>query len=226
MSVAIGLVFCVDRGAAIMAGAIPFLVCAFFGALLAVLELVRTFTKWIGRYWTNRYVLSLIGLNVFSAVGVYAFLRYALGVQNDIWLAIITGVTFPTILRSRFTFYRPIGKANEQLDTDSFSVTIDGWYRTLQDRCYEEINSQIAAANSEVQARLKKCLSESKMIETLEDHIAAEPISDKRVAHESLLAEVRTLKDAAPRKRRLAVLMTELMPGQKIQAILRACDQA
>ena len=208
-----------------MESVIPFLWCAFFGALLAVLELVRTFGKWIGRYWTNRYVMSLIGLNVLSAMGVYAFLRYALGVQSDVWLAIITGVTFPTILRSRFTFYRPIGKANEQLDTDSFSVTVDGWYRTLQDRCYEEINSQIAAANSEVQARLKKCLSEQKMIETLEDHIAAEPMSNKRAAHEDMLAEIRALKDAAVRKRRLAVLMTELMPDQKIQAILRDCTQ-
>lgn len=208
-----------------MEGLIPFLACAIAGALLAALELIRTFGKWIGRYWTNRYVLSLVMLNVLSAMGVYAFLRYALGVQSDIWLAIITGVTFPTILRSRFTFYRPIGKAGEQLDTDSFSVTVDGWYRTLQDRCYEEINSRIAAANSEVQARLKNCLTDQQMIDALQDHIAAEPMSDKRAMHEQALHEIRGIRDLAMRKRRLAVLMTDLMPEEKIKRILISCGK-
>jgi hypothetical protein len=208
-----------------MEGLIPFIVCAVAGALLAILELIKTFGKWIGRYWTNRYVLALLALNIFSAMGVYAFLRYALGVQNDVWLAIITGVTFPTILRSRFTFYRPIAQSGQQIDTDSFSVTVDGWYRTLQDRCYDEINSQIAAKNSEVQARLKNCLTEPQMINELQDHIAAEPMSDKRAVHEQMLREIRGIHEVAVRKRRLAVLMTDLMPEQKIRRILIRCGQ-
>jgi hypothetical protein len=73
---------------------IPFTVCVLAGFILAVVELFQTFGRWIGPYWRNRYVIALTILNIVTAAVVYAFLRYALSIENTIWLAIITGITF------------------------------------------------------------------------------------------------------------------------------------
>ena len=32
----------------------PFLICAVAGGVLAILELLKAFNKWIGRFWWNR----------------------------------------------------------------------------------------------------------------------------------------------------------------------------
>jgi len=101
------------------AGAIlPFIVCAVCGAGLATLELIRTFGKWIGRYWLNRYAFALIALNVAASLAVFAFLRYGLEVESTLIVAVVTGLTFPAILRTRFTFYRPVGKAESGLNVE------------------------------------------------------------------------------------------------------------
>ena len=149
---------------------LPLVVCGLFGGLLAILELIQAFGKWIGRYWSNRYVIALVGLNAIAAAGVFAFLRYALGVESSLWLIVVTGLTFPTILRSRFTFYRPLGKAASTLDTEGFSLRIDGWYRKLQNLCLDELNSQIANERRATLARLRRCLTD-------QDRIAARPIT-------------------------------------------------
>ncbi len=204
---------------------LPFLLCAAGGTVLAAVELIRTFGRWIWRYWRAKSVLAMIALNVLSAAGVYAFLRYALRVESSFWLVLITSITFPTILRSRFTFYRPLGKSGEALDTDSFTVTLDNWYRLLQDQCYDDVNRRIAAANSELQTRLKRCLSEKKMIDLLADNIAAMPMASKRVEAEQNLAAVRAIEEAEARKRRLAVLLTDILTDDKVRRILRECGK-
>jgi len=203
----------------------PFIICGLFGVLLAVMELIRTFGKWIGRYWTNRYVLSLIGLNAVTAMGVFAFMRYVLGVQSDVWLAIVTGITFPTILRSRFTFYRPLGKSKATIDVDGFSLTVDGWYRNLQNLCYEEVNTQIASERSKLLTRLRRCLTDKKMIELLRDHIAVEPMVEKKAEHASLLKTISELTDDEERHRQLAALMMDIMLESAIKQLLRGCDK-
>ena len=123
----------------------PFVVCAFAGLLLSAFELIRSFRKGIGRYWLNRYVVALMALNAVTAGAVYAFLRYVLGVQSTFWLALVTGLTFPSLLRGRFTLYRPLDKAQDTPGSNGFALTLDAWYRELQRQCYDEVNSLIAA---------------------------------------------------------------------------------
>lgn len=200
---------------------LPFIICAVAGALLAVFELIKTFGKWIGRYWTDRYVVSLLVINMVTAMLVYAFLRYALGVQSTLWLALITGITFPAILRSRFTFYRPFGSGQSPLDTEGFSLAIDGWYRKLQSLCYEEVNSQIADARNEKAKRLRDGYSEKQMIDLLTDHIDAELMADQKQDHLKQLDDIKALPDAATRKRRLALLIVDLFTEQRVKQLLR-----
>ncbi|HEY4688765.1 MAG TPA: hypothetical protein VIK33_05595 [Anaerolineae bacterium] len=202
--------------------ALPFVVCGGLGALLAIVELFQAFGKWIGRHWGNRYVLALIVLNILSAVGVYAFLRFVLGVENGLWQAVVTGVTFPTILRSHFTFYRPVSKTGAAIDTGSLSVTLDGWYRRLQNRCYDEVNSQIASDRSQMLKRIRDCLSEKQIVEALSDHIASELLGEQRKEHAAELQRIQSLKPDE-RKRLLAVMMIDLMPEPGVKQLLKGC---
>jgi hypothetical protein len=200
---------------------IPFVICALAGAALAVFELIKTFGKWIGRYWTDRYVLSLLIVNMATAMIVYAFLRYGLGVQSTLWLALITGLTFPAVLRSRFTFYRPFGSSQSPLDATGFSLAIDGWYRKLQSLCYEEVNSQIADARNQRAKRLRDRYTEKQLIELLTDHIDSELMADQKRDHLQQLEDIKSLADAATRKRRLSLLIVDLLPEQRVKQLLK-----
>lgn len=203
---------------------LPFVLCAIVGLLLAIVELIQTFGRWIGPYWRSRSVVGVMLLNMATACGVYAFIRYALEVENGLWLAVITGLTFPAILRSRFTFYQPLGKG-DGVDAEGFSLTIDSWYRNLQNSCYEEVNSQIAAKRAQTMSRLRHCLKQKEMSEQLSDHIAAEVMSEQRKVHQEQLDEILALAKPADRERRLAALMLEIMPETVIKRLLRSCPK-
>ena len=201
---------------------LPFVVCVLAGLLLSAFELIRSFRKRVGRYWLNRYVVALMALNAATAGVVYAVLRYALGVQSTFWLALVTGLTFPSLLRGRFTLYRPLDKAQNPPGGNEFALTLDAWYRELQRQCYDEINGLIAADVSATIRRLRDCLSEKEMNEALSDHIAAEPLPDRKREHAEEHHSIKTLP-ADERRRLLAALMVEIMPDQRIVEILRAC---
>ena len=47
----------------------------FFGALLAVVEPLQTFGRWMGSHWLNRFVGRLIVFNVLAACRFCVFLR-------------------------------------------------------------------------------------------------------------------------------------------------------
>lgn len=200
---------------------VPLVICALAGGALAVFELIKTFGKWIGRYWADRYVVTLLLVNSVTAMIVYMFLRYALDVKSTLWLALITGITFPAILRSRFTFYRPFGSNQGALDTTGFSLAIDGWYRKLQSLCYEEVNSQIADARNQKAKRLRERYTEKQMIELLTDHIDSELMADQQREHLDQLERVKALADAITRKRRLSLLIVDLFPEQRVKQLLK-----
>lgn len=202
---------------------LPFLLCATAGLLLSMFELFKTFGRWLGSYWLNRYVIFIIALNIVVAVFVYAFLHFALGIENTLWLALITGVTFPTILRSRFIFYRPVAK--EGIDINGFSLTLDGWYRDLQNICYEVVNNRIAGDRAQTMARLRKCLTPAEMNDHLSDHIESGVMQDKRQEYRQQLRAVMEIEDRKTRERRLAAMMMQLMSDKQIKNLLKGCDK-
>ncbi len=198
--------------------ALPFVVCAFFGAVLAAIELLQTFGRWMGNHWLNRHVAKLIALNVLAACAVYAVLRFGLGVEDALRLAVVTGLTFPAILRSKFTLFRAAGR-----DEDSpreLSIPIDAWYQNLQGLCVDEVNARIADATAREMRRLRECLSEPRMIEILADHIEAEPHPQSKEKHQRQLAQIRAMSDPTDRVRRLARLMIEIMPQGALQELV------
>lgn len=151
-----------------LAEAGPLLLSLAAGGVFGILELLQTFGRWIGRYWLNRYTLSIVALNGLTALLVFAFLRYALEIRSGPWLAAITGFTFPTILRSRFTFYRPFSAKGGPVDTEGFSLAVDGFYRQLQSLCYAEVNSQIAADRRLLLDRIRRRFPQPDLTQVLE----------------------------------------------------------
>lgn len=198
----------------------PFLLCAGAGATLASVELLKTFGRWIGGFLANRYVAFIYLLNIATALAVFAFLRYVLGVQNPVILAITTGITFPTILRTRFTFYRPAGKTEGGVDAEAVSLTLDDWYRGLQDLCYEAVNNEIAAARAKVIKQLRTKLTEPEMKELLQDHIDSGKIAATRGELQKQMDAILSLPSEDDRKRRLAILIVDVMPGPRVRELL------
>lgn len=199
----------------------PFVVCSLAGFVLAGVELFSTFGRWLGKYWLNKYVVAIILLNILTASGVYAILHFLLGIESTLWLALITGVTFPTILRSRFSFYQPVGK--EGLDTDRFSVTLNKWYQDLQNACYEEVNSLIAAERAQLVDRLRRCFTPAQIRDKLLDQIESGVLPESREKLRGQLKEVLALENNAKRERRLAVLLLSNLPPARLQALLQDC---
>ena len=153
-----------------------------------------------------------------AACGVYAFLRFGLGVEDTLSLAAVTGLTFPAILRSKLTFFRVEGK--EEGSPRELSLPLDVWYRNLQELCMEEVNSRIADATARKMRSLRRILSEQRMVEILSDHIAAEPREESRAKHQRQVEKIQAGPDANHRLRLLARLMLEIIPEATIQELL------
>ena len=204
----------------ISATAVAFVLCGVCGALLALMELVRTFGKWIGRRGLNRYAAALILLNVAAACLVYAFLRYVLGVESNVWLVIVTGLTFPTILRSKLTFVQLPGDDGSTQDRKAVSLPVHEWYRMLQTLCLQEIHRGIASQNSKHIRLLRDRLSEGQMVEALKDHIVGETLEESRSRHESQVEQFESLGDPGERVRQLARLMLDIMPQSDVRELM------
>jgi len=199
----------------------PFLICALAGALLAIFELVQTFRGWLGKHFFHREVAAIISLNIATALIVYSIIHFVIGVESTLWLAVATGVTFPAILRSNFTFYRPANSAGGAADLGAVSLRVGTWYENLQTLGVEAVNRTVADGRAQSLRELRETFSEQEIIDRLEDHITAELVEGSRQDHEQKLAAIRALTDASKRLRYLAGLALDILPESRIQEFLR-----
>lgn len=196
-----------------------FSLCAAGGASLALLELLRTLGAGSLRHIANRYVGALVLLNAASACLVYAFLRYALHVESNLWVVALTGMTFPAILRSRFVLYQTPRGALASAEAESFAICLDDWHRRLQHLCLDEVNSRIADEHAATLRSLRTKLSEKEMIELLADHIVAESWAESQKRHCKQLSQVVSLASPADRLRRLARLLIDVLPEERVERL-------
>jgi hypothetical protein len=189
----------------------PFLVAALAGAALAFLELLQTFQRNIGSALRSRWGVTLLAINSISAVLVYAFVRYGLGLNVGLWTALMVGVTFPLILRSRFTLYRQTGKKDEPGLTE-FSLKLDEFYQTLQEWCYTEANALLAEELEARAAAIKKRFSPKELEDKLCNRIEAEPMSARRQEHNRRLQDIleKHKDDLKRRHHALALLLIDI----------------
>ena len=198
----------------------PFVVAALAGAALAFLELLRTFQRNIGRALSSRWGLVLLGLNALSAVGVYAIVRYVFRFDAGIWTALVVGVTFPVVIRSRFTFYRQPGE-KETANLTEFSLKADEIYQTLQGWCLDEVNTLLAEQRKAQAEAIKNKFTVKQLEKELRDLIASGVMPEKRQEQEKKLDEILQTQDNARREQLLALLLIDLSTAESLRHLTR-----
>jgi len=200
---------------------VPFFTAALAGIVLALLELLKVFQRNINCVLRNRWGWALMGLNALSAIVVYAIIRHGLNFNAGFWTAVVVGVTFPVIIRSRFTFYRQAGEKDSPGLTE-LSLKLDEVYQALQDWCYTEVNAALAEQRQALAESIRNKLSAKELENQLYDLIASEPMPSKQVEHgrklESILGQY---PDRVRRKHALALFLIEVSTPQKIRRLVR-----
>jgi hypothetical protein len=204
----------------------PFALAAGAGTTLALMELLRSFDRGIGEALRNRWAWALLGLNALVACAVYAIvdLLTADG-TNPIILALIVGSTFPAILRSRFTFYRNPGDGGANSPSE-LSLPIDKFYTTIQDRCYTEVNIELASQRNGWATRIAD--SDFDLVRFLPNVIQAGTLVDRRAEYERKYSEIREKYLDQPERQRhlLALLYIDIMPRGEVRKRLRQIEKA
>jgi len=198
----------------------PFVVAALAGAALAFFELLTTFQRNIGRALKSRWGLVLLGLNALSAVGVYAIVRYVFKFDAGIWTALVVGITFPVVIRSRFTFYRQ-PEEKETANLTEFSLKVDEFYQTLQGWCLNEVNTRLAEQRKALAEAIKDKFSVKQLEKELRDLIASGVMPEKRQEQEKKLDEILQTLDSARRAQLLALLLIDLSTAESLRRLTR-----
>ena len=200
--------------------AAPFVVAALAGAALAFFELLKTFQRTIGSALRNRWGLALLGINALSAIGVFTVFRYVFGFDAGIWTALVVGITFPLVIRSRFTFYRQPGEKDATGLTE-VSLKIDEFYQTLQDWCYTEVNALLAGERKALAEELKARFTAKQLEKELRELIDAEVMPAKRKEHQKKLGVILDEYQDSRRQHALALLLIDISTPRKIREMIR-----
>jgi hypothetical protein len=195
-------------------------VAALAGAALAFFELLTTFQRNIGRALSSRWGLVLVGLNALSAVGVYAIVRYVFKFDAGIWTALVVGVTFPVVIRSRFTFYRQPGE-KETANLTEFSLKVDEFYQALQGFCLNEVNTRLAEQRKALAETIKNRFTVKQLEKELRDLIASGVMPEKRQEQDKKLDEILQIQNNARREQLLALFLIDLSTPDGIRRLLR-----
>lgn len=189
-------------------------------------ELYQIFRRDFGRTLGNRYALFLFLLNIGMALVVWWFIHGLLAVQPTILTTLATGLTFPALLRSRFTLYRTIstpaeGSGGQPSAVDEVSLKMDEMYRGLQSAFYKEIDLRLARERAELHKQLRDIFT----AEQIDDHLSAIigqiTIDEDRTKLETKLEAIRAMTDDRRRHDQLANLLIQMTDRQELKRAIR-----
>ncbi|HEY8204747.1 MAG TPA: hypothetical protein VIF81_08480 [Pyrinomonadaceae bacterium] len=126
-----------------LAIALSYLIAASISAVLAVAEIVTVFEKDSRRALNTGGALLLITINVAFSVLILLLVNTIGGTpagENQLWVALGVGLGFPTLLRTRFTFIKPLPGSTEE----GVAVSLDELYGRLQRFCRQQIDQSLA----------------------------------------------------------------------------------
>lgn len=203
----------INWAAALGAGAV--------GAVLALFELGQTFRrnllKSLSCVWGWLVVLVNFGTAALTCILVTTF-----GPQGKPWVTtIVVGLTFPAVLRSRLTLYRQT--ASRDAAATELSLSLERFYKGLQEICYRETNIVLAADRNDLANALVQAYGEAELAKMLRDMFAASPIASERTDN------VRRLEQILRRKRRepaavhghLALLLIDTFPPARVRKMVK-----
>ncbi|MGQ9502639.1 MAG: hypothetical protein ACUVSF_12925 [Anaerolineae bacterium] len=183
--------------------------------LLTGFELFKIFQRNFGRALRNRYALYLFVLNVGAALVAWWFIHYPLAVQPTVLTTLVTGLTFPTLLRSRFTIYRTLapatGNGGQKSALDEVSLKMDEMYHSLQSAFYKEIDMELARERAVLNKQLRDTFTADQIADYLADVIDNLTIDDERERWQEKLTNVQAIPDNTRRHIQLANLLIQML---------------
>jgi len=192
------------------------------GAVLALFEIGQTFKRNLLKALSCRWGWLLVLVN-FVTAAITCVLVTKLGPQNKPWLTVIAvGLTFPAVLRSRLTLYRQAAASRDAAATE-VSVSLERFYKTLQETCYQETNIVLAAERHDQRTALVQAYSEAELARMLRDMFEAAPIAQERAGNTKRLDEIlrRKRKEPAAVHGRLALLLIDTFPPARVRKMVK-----
>src|SRR6266404_5392526 len=125
----------------------PILVVISVAFVVVCAELLKTFGAYFFYALRMGWTWGLVAVNVIVALTVYYIARSVLNISHDIFPAFCVVLLFPVFLRSRFTFFRPVGAKDDPNITD-LSIRVDEFYTALQERCYKQVDNALAVGRA------------------------------------------------------------------------------
>jgi hypothetical protein len=194
--------------------------------LLTGYELYQIFRRDFGRTLGNRHALFLFLLNIGMALVVWWFIHGLLAVAPTVLTTLATGLTFPALLRSRFTLYRTIptsaeGDAGQKSAVDEVSLKMDEMYRGLQSAFYKEIDLRLARERLVINKQLRDIFTADQLDDHLAGVIGQITIDEDRARLEAKLQAIRAVTDARERHRQLANLLIQVTDRAELRRAIR-----
>jgi putative effector of murein hydrolase LrgA (UPF0299 family) len=189
--------------------------------LLTGYELYKMFERDFGRAITNRYALLLAVLNIITAIVVWFFIHKVIGVESTLVTALVTGLTFPMLLRSRFTLYRSLNTSSGPDQLNEISLKIDEMYQKLQYDMYKEVNLHLTEIRLTLSKRIRDAFTIPQMTTYLDEFIDTERIEAERDKHRNRFNEIIAIADEAKRHRQLANMLIDLKSSADLDKAIR-----
>ena len=204
-----------------MTALLPIAIVALAATALVVLELLKTFGRDVLEALRNRWAWLLIGVNVLTAGVVYAIVRGLFRTEDDLGTAIIVGLSFPLLLRSRFTLFRSVGPKDDNGQLSTISLKIDEAYTALQNLCWESVDGSLADRRATQAERLAEQVSMRELVDSIEHHIDARRLEANKVRDRERLKTILQIADERKRKYPLALMLIEINPSQAARLLRR-----
>lgn len=190
---------------------LPFVVVSLAAVGLVLLELLKTFRRDLLPALRDRWSWALIAVNLMAASLVYGVVRILLSPGDSLVTAVFVGLSFPLLLRSRFTYFRAVG-AKEDERLNAISIKIDEAYGALQNLCWESVDAALADRRAAQAEQLAERLSPEALVKSIEQQLAALRIEANRARDQKRLDAILPLPDEHMRKYRLALLLIDINP--------------
>lgn len=187
---------------------------------LSLYEIFRTFGRDFGRCLGRRYALLLIVLNIVTAIAVWWVVHVPLGAEPTFLSTVLTGLTFPTLLRSRFTLYRSLAPGQTD-ETSELSLKMDEMYRSIQTALVAEVNLSLAAERLVLAREIRRAFPAARIEHHLNEFIALEHIDSERRKHQKQLDDILAIGDADRRHLQLANLLISLRDRADLKRAIR-----
>lgn len=151
---------------------IPCSIVSFVALIVVTLESMKIFGRDVAIVVFNRWGWILLMLNIVVALLVYAIARLVFKAGPDGGTALLVALTFPMILRSRFTYFRAAGVPENDW-TNALTLKIDEFYDMLQNLCMTSVREALANKRASIAELLANSFQKEALARAISNYIGA-----------------------------------------------------